>query len=525
MKRAVLYLRVSTAEQVEGTSLETQERACCEHCTRTDVEIVDKFIDKGESAKTADRPEFQRMVRFCSDAKNRIDHVVVYRIDRLARNNHDFAVYGGLLAKYNVTLQSATEPISDDPTGRFMQTILSAIAELDNDIRGQRAKDGMMRVAEKGGWAFKAPLGYVNARDQEGLPILLEHPTQGPMIKHVFDLALKGIHTLSEIQTTMNNRGWKTVYGSKLYVQLVHKILTKPIYCGRITGKLVGGTTIKARFMGIVDETTYDRVQQILSGSGHAAIPHTRNNVEFPLRKFVKCKTCGWPLTGSFSTGRNGNKHPYYHCRNKACLAVNTRKGVMEEDFRNLLAQVSLFTVPRLALFKDMVLTHWQLRHAEAITDKARQQKRAEEMETMQRKLLDKLLAGVLSDAVYQAKTAELSAEIAICRAQSNDASEDEVDIEAVMAVADSVFRNTAMLWERLSIADRQRFQLLLFPDGLTYDEKDKFGTTLSSSFINVLQQESGEFSSLARHPSNSWNRIVGWLRLLEAFGKHIKVA
>jgi len=77
MKRAALYLRVSTAEQVEGTSLETQEKTCREFCARNSIEVAQMFRDEGESAKTADRPAFQRMVKYCTTAQNRIDHVVI----------------------------------------------------------------------------------------------------------------------------------------------------------------------------------------------------------------------------------------------------------------------------------------------------------------------------------------------------------------------------------------------------------------------------------------------------------------
>src|SRR5210317_1992509 len=124
MKRAAIYVRVSSAEQVEGTSLETQEKACREYCTKEGMEVVKVFSDKGESAKTADRPQFQRMVHFCTLKKNRIDYVVVYRLDRMARNTHDVAVYTSTLASKDVAVRSATEPISEDPTGRFVKTVL-----------------------------------------------------------------------------------------------------------------------------------------------------------------------------------------------------------------------------------------------------------------------------------------------------------------------------------------------------------------------------------------------------------------
>jgi DNA invertase Pin-like site-specific DNA recombinase len=111
MKRAVIYTRVSSTDQVEGTSLETQERSCREYCAREKMEVVELFSDRGESAKTADRPKFQDMVRFSNAKANLVNYVVVYRLDRLARNNHDYAVYTAALARRGVAIRSATEPI------------------------------------------------------------------------------------------------------------------------------------------------------------------------------------------------------------------------------------------------------------------------------------------------------------------------------------------------------------------------------------------------------------------------------
>ncbi len=89
-KRAVIYCRVSTTEQAkEGNSLITQERACREYAERTGYTVTKVFVDSGESAKTADRPELKEMLSFCSKAaKNNISAVIVYKLDRLARNTN-----------------------------------------------------------------------------------------------------------------------------------------------------------------------------------------------------------------------------------------------------------------------------------------------------------------------------------------------------------------------------------------------------------------------------------------------------
>jgi len=461
--------------------------------------VVETFVDKGESAKTADRPEFQKMMRFCTTTKHRINHVVVYRLDRLARNSYDSAIYGGMLAKYNVKLLSTTEPISDDPTGRFMQTVLSAIAELDNDIRGQRAKDGMTRVAEKGGWAFQAPLGYISSRDKDDMPVLEVHPQQAPMIRKLYGLIATGLYTISQAHKEINRRGWKKVFGRDAHIQTVHKVLTNPIMAGQITGRLVDGKVIKARFKGLIEQHLFDKVQTILAGKGHVATPHSRNNENFPLRTFVKCSKCGKPLTASLSTGRAGDKYPYYRCQKKDCLAVHIKKTALEDDFRDLLSSLSDKVTPQFKTLKDNVLAGWKSRHDDVIIQQAQYQAELESLQTQQRILLDKLVKGIITDDAYKAMNQKYDAEIAICRVEIHDAQLDELDIDGVLNAAEYMFSNLAVLWDSMELNNRQRFQLVLFPSGLAYSMKDKYGTNVTSPVFNVLQNKSEGNSRMAR--------------------------
>ena len=88
-KRGIIYCRVSSIEQVDGTSLESQERVCKEYAERLGIEVLEVFVDKGESAKTADRPQFLKAISMCSQKKHKVDSFIVYKLDRFARNQSD----------------------------------------------------------------------------------------------------------------------------------------------------------------------------------------------------------------------------------------------------------------------------------------------------------------------------------------------------------------------------------------------------------------------------------------------------
>ena len=514
MTRCVIYTRVSTAEQVDRTSLETQERVCQGYCEREDMAVVQMFTDRGESAKTADRPGLQDMLRFCSTKKNRIDRVVVYRLDRLARNNHDHAIFTATLAKYGTSIRSATEPAAndDDPTGRFMTTILSAVAQLDNEIRGMRSAEGMRRITERGGWAFQAPLGYLTARDAQNLPILVEDPDSGPLVRRLFEGIAQGTVREADACRILNDAGLRTQRGKMIHQQTVHYMLRNRIYCGRIRNTLTGGQVVKAAFTPLVSEALFDRTQAVLQGKAYVATPHKRHNDDFPLRYFVRCGACDQPLTGSFSKGRTA-RYPYYRCRNRKCLHVKVRKKDFEKAFAEYLDMMTMTYVPKLSEFRKRLLTHWQQLQASAIVDQQRCRDLLESKEKEQLRLVDKLVSGVVGDEVYQVKNAELDAEIATLRSQVHDAELADVDLQGLMDAADYALQNAERIWLGLSGENRVRFQRVIFPDGLTYGMNEGFGTAVTCPVFNVLEQIDVEKTKVVPLTGAGLNRLAGWLR------------
>lgn len=169
MKRAVLYLRVSTAAQAkrnrepEGYSIPAQREACQRKAAAMGVEIVGEYADRGESAKTADRPELQALLERVRVDRD-VDVVIVHKVDRLARNRYDDATISYTLHAAGVELVSAVENIDDTPFGRFMHAILSANAEFYSANLAAEAKKGLIQKAKSGGTPTRAPLGYLNVR-------------------------------------------------------------------------------------------------------------------------------------------------------------------------------------------------------------------------------------------------------------------------------------------------------------------------------------------------------------------------
>src|SRR5436190_16100515 len=141
--RAVIYTRVSTQEQTTNLSLPTQMAACESWCRQNGYTVAGRFVEQGESAKTADRPKLKELLSFCRENKGNIAVVVVYNITRFARDRVDHAVLRMTLKNVGTTLRSATEAIDDSSSGQLMENVLSAFAQFDNNVKADRTKAGM----------------------------------------------------------------------------------------------------------------------------------------------------------------------------------------------------------------------------------------------------------------------------------------------------------------------------------------------------------------------------------------------
>ena len=121
IKRAIIYLRVSTEEQVDNFSLDTQERICKQEAQRRNIEVVHIFKEEGRSAKNiTGRPVLIEALEFCRKNKRTVDALMVYRLDRLSRQTTDFLSIRKKLAECQIALISASEPTGDSPTDRFV---------------------------------------------------------------------------------------------------------------------------------------------------------------------------------------------------------------------------------------------------------------------------------------------------------------------------------------------------------------------------------------------------------------------
>ena len=480
---ALIYVRVSTKEQTENLSLPTQLRACEEYCRREGLEVLARFKEEGESAKTTDRTELQNLLKYCRTHKGKVHFVVVYNLTRFAREKYDHFALRAHLKSLGISLRSATEPIDDTSTGKLMEGVLAAFAQFDNDVRSERTRAGMRAALELGRWTFPAPLGYLNAPKWSGKS-LVPDPERVALIRQMFEEYASGRFTKQEVLKRISDRGLRTRRGLVLSSQSFGQMLRSTIYIGRIDCPEYGVST-RGDFEAFVSEQIFYRAQAVSEGRLPVTTPRKRNHPDFPLRGFVRCETCNRPLTGSWSKGRTG-RYAYYHCQ-RQCRAVNVSKAKLEGLFVDELELLQP-TPGYMRLVKDRVLYVWQELTSETKERAAESERRFKAIQQKLDRLDEAYLFGHTIDLTsYTRQRDKLREELTFAKIDYHAEAIEELDVQGILAFAERVLPRAADLWVQASLNQKQRLQQLFLPEGIAFDGNRFNRTAATAPFFKYL--------------------------------------
>jgi DNA invertase Pin-like site-specific DNA recombinase len=472
LRTAVVYTRVSSEDQVKGTSLATQAQACRAWCSANAYRVAAEFTDAGESARTAQRPQFLAALEWAS--RHRPDAFVVLRMDRFARNATDHAVCASRLAGYGTRLVSVQEPTEDDPAGRLLTTLLAGIAQFDNEVRADRAKRAMQDVVKRGGWVWQPPYGYAAARDGR-LPILIPHPERGPVVRDLYDGLAAGRRNHAE---TLRHGASAT----GLAEQRVHHLLRSPIYAGRIVSRLLP-EPVDAAVPGLIAPATWRSVQDVIAGRGF--VPRRARDEAYPLRGVVRCATCGGPITGAASRGRSGQRYAYYACR-RGCVRMAPDDA--HEQLEAYMASEAAAAIPVLRrvarLSAGMV--------AEAQRDALARQQQAEARQAAilarRARLTDMALAGDVEADEYRHHRAKIDQEVEAAKIAVERATVAQFDTDQAISMALALLQEPARLWRQVDLARRQQLVRVLFGSTLALGKGGFCRTAVSDCNDGVLR-------------------------------------
>ena len=318
---AVIYARYSSDNQREE-SIDGQLRECKEYADHHGLTIICEYIDRALSAKTDNRPEFQRMMR--DSNKRQFEVVLVWKLDRFSRSRTDSAMNKVILKKNGVRVVSAKENIADGPEGIILESMLEGMAEYYSAELAEKVKRGMTENALKGKYNG-GQLAYGYRIDSEGY--YQTNPDTAPVILEIFTRYADGENATSIIDD-LNNRGLRANHGATFKKSSLHLMLKNPKYIGKFSNM---GIELEDAIPAIVPKDIFARVQKRMERNKKA--PATaKGAVDFLLTTKLFCGDCGVFMAGESGRGRNGI-HYYYKCGNAKRKKNGCRRKAVKKDW------------------------------------------------------------------------------------------------------------------------------------------------------------------------------------------------
>ena len=313
-RRAIVYIRVSTDEQAEkGYSLQHQLERLSKYCEINNIEIVQVF-NEDFSAKTFNRPEFQKILILLKSRKLKADMLLFTKWDRFSRNAGDAYGMINTLTKLGVEPQALEQPLDlNIPENKIMLAVYLAAPEVENDRRALNVIVGMRRARKEGRWMTKAPLGYRNTLDSKNKKII-EPDENAPTVKWIFEQIGTGVHNVVEVWKMAREKGLDSCKNN------IWLLIRNPVYCGKIVVQAYKDEPLswaQGTHTPLISEELFYKVQDVLDGRKRNVPTKNTKKDELLLRGFLICRKCGQLITGSASKG-NGGRYVYYHCR-KGC--------------------------------------------------------------------------------------------------------------------------------------------------------------------------------------------------------------
>jgi site-specific DNA recombinase len=462
-KRAVIYCRVSTKEQVEeGNSLITQEKNCREYALKNSYEIVQVFIEQGESAKTIHRTELKKLMSFCTDRKNNINAVIAYKIDRISRNIADYTQIRLLLKQKGVDIKSTSEHFEDTPAGKFMENIIANVAQFDNDVRTERTVGGLKEAVREGRYVGCAPLGYDNIRIAGKANIVFN--SQAPLVKKTFELIAKNVLTVEDVRKQMIKEGLSTKGGKLVSRSQFYRLLKNSAYAGLI---FRFGEINKGVYQPLISEELFNHVQQVLNKRKKNSVrTYTINNPDFPLRRFV-VHSSGLKLTGSWSQGKT-KKYAYYRFLRKG---LEFSKSQIEDAFKNFLGQYE-YDENKFEMLKQKLKENVIQKQADKIKKAKLLEQKIADLNSKQTVLIEKNIQGVISNHILQQQLSFVESEILKTHKLLLTLPNANRKIESLLEFAKEFLKNPDKIWEIAPVHLKLRLQWFEFPQGITFDGK-----------------------------------------------------
>ena len=484
IQNAVIYTRVSTKEQAEtNQSLETQKKDCLQYAIKYDLKVLGFFGGTYESAKTDERNEFNRMIRFVKDQKEGVSVILVYSLDRFSRTGDNAIFISSELKKRGISIISVTQPIDvSTHSGVLQQNIQFIFSKYDNDLRREKCIAGMKEKLLRGEWTGVAPLGYAYGLIDGARKIIAGE--RGMLIVRAFEMKVQGLSN-TEVALKLNS------LGLRINKKRLSELFRNPFYCGYISHSLLDGQVIKGMHDPLISEEVFLRANDMLKKNAFG-YKHEKGNVNIPLKNFVRCSECNTPFTGYIVKSKNLY---YYKCNRIGCRC-NRSANSMHSLFSNLLKGYQ-FNRIYLAPLKEQFL-----HICEHLNESEKQQRVTTELNLRELsakldKLEERFALGEIDRQIFDKVGQKLRQEIASVKDAFKGCIPELSNPISLINHSLEIISNLSDFWVSGDYHHKRKLQEVLFPGGILFDKQvNNYRTpqrnliiTLTGSLSNDLER------------------------------------
>ena len=349
VKRAVLYTRFSSAKQNEQ-SIEGQLRVCRQYAKDNGFVIVGEYTDRKKTAKNDKRPAFQKML---ADSYNHeFEFVIVYALDRFARDDGDHGTDKRILQRNGVLLLSATQQIginadgTENLGGILTEGIYVALAKYYSRELAQKIRRGQNESIEKknflGGYM---PYGY-RVKDKK----FCICDNEAEIVREIFELYAKGKSSF-DIADILREKGIKNSIGADFKPCALMRMLQNKKYIGTFQ---FGSRVIENYLPPIVDKKLFDTVQRRVAENRRCPA-RAKAHSPYILTGKLFCGYCKNLMTGEAGTGCQGEVYYYYKCSTKKHRKGNcSKRTVRKKELEDLVIQSTLDHILKKEIVEDI---------------------------------------------------------------------------------------------------------------------------------------------------------------------------
>lgn len=493
MKRAVSYLRVSTKEQArrdgnpEGYSLPTQRHTVQAKAEALGAMIVHEYLDTDTGTRTDKRPDMQRLLERVR-AEGDIDYVIVFKLDRWARNAREDLVNDFILEQAGAELVSCSEPIDRSNAGRMQHIVLAGMNEYHSRNMGDEIKRKTLQKIKDGGSHGCARIGYKNV-GEGGRRYVVVDPERAPLITWLFEAYATGEWSVDRLLEELTARGLRSRGGPNtpskpLTVSALHRILRSPYYRGVV---VFNGVEYQGKHETLIDDDTWQRVQDVLSSKRQGEKQRQHHHY---LKGTIWCGHCGSRLVVTYSRGKSGQRYPYYFCvgrhqKRTTCMLTYRPLDVVEAAIEDHYARVQL-TAEGLERAGAALLAEVAALAAFEREDHQRQVSRLQQLDDERRLLLQAHYAGAVPLDLLKQEQDRISNEMKIATARLSGASRGVKVIERTISAAVERATNCHRTYME-AVASERRLMNQAFFRRIWVTEEGVVGWDYSDPFATLM--------------------------------------